>query len=333
MSTVNSDTSKLAAKPLFGIRLRLMLLALLAVVPMTLDRVRVLEATRTERIELASNEMMELARRGAEQQNEMVITVRALVQAAARSYVTASALTGTQCSGLLDGFIKDVPWVTGLSVVGADGVVACSTEPKAVGMDVSDRSYFRRALSGEFVMSDHVVNRATGRSVMMAGFAATTRDGQGVVVIAEMNLEWMGGFANLVSRRPGTVVVLIDANSTVLARYPAAGIHVSRQEKGHPLVAAMLSRREGHIAIEGLDDTRRIYGFVSLPWTNARLAVGLSEAEVLNRVDRNIFLAYAQLAFFGLLALLSAWFAGEKLIVSPIRMLVKRAERFRPRRI
>ena len=163
MSTVNSDTSTLAAKPLFGIRLRLMLLALLAVVPMTLDRVRVLEATRTERIELASNEMMELARRGAEQQNEMVITVRALVQAAARSYVTASALTGTQCSGLLDGFIKDVPWVTGLSVVGADGVVACSTEPKAVGMDVSDRSYFRRALSGEFVMSDHVVSRATGR--------------------------------------------------------------------------------------------------------------------------------------------------------------------------
>jgi diguanylate cyclase (GGDEF)-like protein len=41
-----------------------------------------------------------------------------------------------------------------------------------------------------------------------------------------------------------------------------------------------------------------------------------------------ILMAYAQLAFFGFLALLAAWLAGEKLIVSPIRALAKRAQRF-----
>ena len=87
MTTESSDTSKQPAKPLLGIRLRLMLLALLAVVPLTLDRVRVLKISRSERIERAAAEMMELARRGAEQQNEMVVTVRALIQAAASSYV------------------------------------------------------------------------------------------------------------------------------------------------------------------------------------------------------------------------------------------------------
>jgi hypothetical protein len=51
MTTESSDTSKQPAKPLLGIRLRLMLLALLAVVPLTLDRVRVLEAGRSERID------------------------------------------------------------------------------------------------------------------------------------------------------------------------------------------------------------------------------------------------------------------------------------------
>ncbi|HET7678599.1 MAG TPA: sensor domain-containing diguanylate cyclase [Xanthobacteraceae bacterium] len=329
MSTASSETSKPAAKPLLGIRLRLMLLALLAVVPLTLDRVRVLETSRSERLGRAAAETMELARRGAEQQNEMVVTVRALIQAAARSYVTASAPGGGQCTALLDDFVKDIPWVSSLSVVGADGRIGCSTEPKAIGLDVNDRSYYRRALSsGQFVMSDYMLGRATGLSLVMASYATMTKEMQSVVVIAAMNLEWMGSFASLVSRRPGVVVNLVDANGTVLASYPRSDVAVGQEQNNHPLVAAMLSRPEGYITTEGFDGTRRVYGYVSLPWTSARLAVGLSEAELLKRIDRQIFIAYAQLAFFGLLALLAAWLAGEKLIVAPIRALARRAARF-----
>src|SRR4051812_15426867 len=98
MSTAHSHNRKPPAKQLFGIRTRLMLLALLAVVPLTLDRVHMLETSRSERIEQAANEMMELARRGAEQQNEMIVTVRALVQAAARSYVAAAPPDREQCA-------------------------------------------------------------------------------------------------------------------------------------------------------------------------------------------------------------------------------------------
>jgi diguanylate cyclase (GGDEF)-like protein len=329
MSPVRSNKNKPPAKPLFGIRTRLMLLALLAVVPLTLDRVRVLEASRSERIELAATEMMELARRGAEQQNEMAITVRALIQAAARSYVTASAPHGEQCAALLGGFVKDIPWISSLSVVGADGKVDCSTEPKALGLDVSDRSYYRRALSsGQFVMSDYLLGRATALPIVMAGYATRSTNMQNIVVTAAMNLEWIGGFASVVSRRPGVVVDLIDANGTVLARYPENTVAAGQDEGDHPLVAAMRARKEGYTTTEGFDGIRRIYGYVSLPWTNARLAVGLGEAEILQRIDRMIFMAYAQLAFFGFLALLAAWLAGEKLIVSPIRALATRAARF-----
>jgi hypothetical protein len=42
-------------KPILSIRGRLIVFALLAVVPLMLDRVRLLEASRTERIELAHN--------------------------------------------------------------------------------------------------------------------------------------------------------------------------------------------------------------------------------------------------------------------------------------
>ena len=61
-------------------------------------------------------------------------------------------------------------------------------------------------------------------------------------------------------------------------------------------------------------------------------SVGLNEAEVLSRIDREIMLAYLQLGFFGLLVLLLAWFGGERLIVEPIRSLARTADAFRPRR-
>jgi len=117
----------------------------------------------------------------------------------------------------------------------------------------------------------------------------------------------MGGFAGIVSRRPGVVVDLIDAKGTVLAHYPQSEITAGQEKNDHPLVAAMLSRPEGYVTAEGFDGTRRVYAYVSLPWTSSRLAVGLSEAEILKRIDRLILVAYAQLAFFGLVALLAAW--------------------------
>jgi diguanylate cyclase (GGDEF)-like protein len=331
MSAQDFQKAKPGNKPLLGIRARLMLLAVLAVVPLMLDRVRVLEASRSERIEAASAEVMDLARRGAEAQNEMVTTVRALIQAAARAYVMASSprMMADECSAFLGDFVKDIPWISSLSVISENGRIGCSTEVKAIGLDVGDREYFRRALnSGDFVMSDYLVGRATARPIVMAGNATITKDSEKVVLIAAVNLEWMGSLASLVARRPGIVVSLIDGNGVVLARYPHPEIAVGQDQSNHALVAAMLARSEGYITTAGFDATRRIFAYVSLPWTGARLAVGFGETEILSTIDRMISIAYGQLAFFGLIALLGAWLAGEKLIVEPIRLLASRAARF-----
>jgi len=48
---------------------------------------------------------------------------------------------------------------------------------------------------------------------------------------------------------------------------------------------------------------------------------------VLRHVDREVQLSYLQLAFFGLLVLMIAWFGGERLIVAPIRSLARTATR------
>jgi diguanylate cyclase (GGDEF)-like protein len=93
-------------------------------------------------------------------------------------------------------------------------------------------------------------------------------------------------------------------------------------------VRETLAKEEGTMTIAGLDGIRRIFSYVRVPWTQARLAVGLDERVVHSRVDRELRIAYLQLALVAMLVLLTAWFGGERLILRPIRALVHTAARF-----
>ncbi len=310
-----------------SIRARLMLLALLAVVPLTLDRVRLLEATRAERTETAANEALEFAKRGAAAQLEMINSTRAVLEVVARGYITL-ARNGQNCDQFLAGFTIDVPWIRALSVVGANDRIICSTRDNAVGLNVGDRPYVQEARrSWGFVLSDYVIERATNQPAVVAAYPTMGKDESvDAIILAPVDLQWIGRLAGLIEARPGATAMLLDRNGTVLAEFP------ERRERGrnfadHPLFRQVFAQFEGTVTAAGFDGVRRIYAHTPLAATNTRLLVGLDEAEVLRRIDREIGIAYLQLALFGLLTLLAAWFGGEQLIVEPIRALARTATR------
>ena len=69
-----------------SIRARLVALALIAVVPLMIDRARLIEADRTERIAAAANDAVALTRRGVDAQEELVTAVKSVVQVVARTH-------------------------------------------------------------------------------------------------------------------------------------------------------------------------------------------------------------------------------------------------------
>ena len=89
----------------------------------------------------------------------------------------------------------------------------------------------------------------------------------------------------------------------------------------------MLTHDEGTVTTEGFDGVRRIFAYVRVPSTQARLAVGLDERAVQAGIDHETTVAFLQLALFSIFVLLVAWFGGEQLIVKPIRSLVRAATR------
>jgi len=316
-------------KPILSIRARLMVLALLAIAPLMFERVRGLEGARATRTEHAHADVIDLARRGAEAQREIIYSARALLQVVARVYAKMPR-EATDCNKYLADLTANIPWLRGVSVAGTDGRLKCSTEPLAIGLNISDRPYFQEALrSKNFVLSDYVIGRVQQVPSLIAGLPAVKDDGSvDGVVLAVINLQWIGELTATAAQRPGASVLLVDGGGTLVA---ASGDHeslIGKHFAGHRLVKDLLAGDEGTMTIPGLDGVRRIYAYVRVPWTQARLAVGLDENAVHSGIDRELGIAYLQVMLFGLFVLLVAWFVGERLIVQPIRSLVRTAARF-----
>ena len=309
-----------------SIRARLLVLALVAVVPLMVDRARRIEADRAERIAALSEDARALARQGAESQRELVIAVKAVVQVVARAYATLASSPET-CGRFLNDATSDAPWIAGLSIIGANGRVICSTASKSVGLDVTDRPYFQTALREKtFIVSAEAVGRARGAVGMIAAMPTLNQDGSASgIITAGFELQWIDRIAGEVARRPGAIMLIVDQPGTVLATDPGEATWLRKKLDAPDLLHAINARDDGIAAVMGPDGMRRSFGFMRLPNTNVSLAIGLDEAELLRRVDREMRMAYFQFALIGTFVLFGVWFGGEHTIVRPLRSLARMA--------
>src|SRR5258708_18775315 len=132
-------------KGLFSVRTRLVVLALIMVVPFMADRVRTLESSRASQARALSVQLLNSARNNAEAQREMVSSIEALLKTVAYS-ARVGASSGQFCAMIRTGFNVDLPWVTSLVIAGANGKIICSTLPNYDGLNLDDRPYFQSAL-------------------------------------------------------------------------------------------------------------------------------------------------------------------------------------------
>jgi diguanylate cyclase (GGDEF)-like protein len=316
-------------KPILSIRVRLIVLAILAIAPLMLERVHGLETARANRTESAHAEVMGLARNGVAAQREIIYSIRALLQIVSRVYAKVP-LESSICNQYMTDLTTNIPWIRDLSVASTDGRIKCSTEPLAIGLNVSDRAHFQDALnSREFALSDYLINRLNEVPSLVATFPIITDDGSVKgVVLAVINLQWIGDLAATAAQHSGASVMLLDGSGNLIAGSADQQPFIGKRFAGDALTKEMLANDEGTMTTSGLDGVQRIFAYVRVPWTQARLAVGLDGYAVHSGIDREIDLAYVQLGVFGMFVLILAWFGGEQLVVRPIRSLVHTAARF-----
>jgi GGDEF domain-containing protein len=304
-----------------------MILAVIAIAPLLLERIYNEEFDRLERIEVAHKQASRLAKQGAVAQSEVIISARSLLQAVVSARATFTAFDN-DCSTFLAKIATPIPWIKTLSVANLQGKIVCSSFSGAVGLDVSERPHFTKPIdSGGFYVGDYILgSRIKQPAITVALAQRGINDGAAAVVMGLLDLSWFEQVAKTFVP-PSGFMLMIDGQGTVLAQYPNDDDLVGRELTHHPLVQAMLEKPEGFVIVPALDGVRRIFGFVQLPGTNTRIAVGLNEKEVLASANREMWKALAEAATLAGLVLLGIWFGGERLLVRPIRALAQTAGR------
>ncbi len=309
-----------------SIRARLMILAVIAIVPIVLERVHNEQFDRDQRVNAAYKQAHSIALQAAARQNEVIVSTRTLLQVVADTRA-AFSIVDQPCNMVLKNIADAAPWVRALSLANLDGKIICSSRPTALGLDISQRQHFIQAIkTGKFFIGDYFMGTRDKRPLIIA--ATPQRNSQEVieaVVLATLDLNWIGQVATPLAAQSGSLMLLIDGKGTILAHEPNPGNWVGQQLHDHPLIKDVLAHPQGVVTEASLDGVRRIFAFAHLPGTSAHVAIGFNEKEVLSRADFAMWLAFAQLGVVTALVLLSIWFGADRLLVRPIRALVEAA--------
>lgn len=273
---------------------------------------------------------VQLARFGAEQQDDVLQEAVGLLQVLAR--VTDVRQAGPRCGELLRSVVSDHPRIEGMAIAGVDGVVACGSRPGSAGINVSDRPYFMEAMqfrtAGQYVLSSLTMSRASGQPALFVAVPMPPLlpgEAHSGVLIASLGLDW---FTRLRTHAPGIVdqvyQVMDSRDGALLARSPDAAGRVGQQFPDHPLMQAFArSPRGGSSMAPDFDGVPRVYGFAPLPGRDAGpvLAVGLAESELRAQADQRFWFAVS-LALVALgVAISTAWLVAQRALLRPIKAL------------
>ena len=305
---------------------RLALLMALATGPML--AVLVLAAVDDGRrvVDAARDQVVQLARLAAEQQDDTLQEASNLLRVLAK----VPAVRGMQdgCETLLRDVVGDHPRIDAIAVARPDGVIACGSRPGAKGLNVDDRPYFQEAMASEgshAVLSSLVLGRVSGHPTMFVAVPIRVGVLRAGVLIASLNLEWFSHLGDRL-RASGTqsVQVLDSRDGAVLVRAQDRTAQVGETVSADdPVLRAFrASPSGGSVVAADLDRVTRVFGFAPLPGCDGIvLVVGLLEAEVRLAADtRSGVVLIAALGAAGF-AFFVAWAAADHALLRPIRSL------------
>jgi diguanylate cyclase (GGDEF)-like protein len=328
MSRIALIRNKAKLKAALGIRARLVVLALILACPLMFDRIRVLEQQRQMQIASVAGELTMLARRTADAERDVIASVEAVLKSAAYIHA-ASTQVGRGCNILRNSLKIDLPQIRMLSIADANGIITCSTAQMFIGADVSDRSYFRRAVESHgFVVSDFLIGRQTGSGTILAAYPVSALDfDQPAVMIAGINLDWLSDIMSNLAGRTGLGVTLIDSEGTVLATPPDQRSLIGRKLDRSVLDFALAHDSQGRDLATRDDGSGRKLSVARIPGTDSRLVVMIDENKITASINRDIRTAYIQILLVCIIVLGGALVAAERLIVAPISLLTETARR------
>jgi signal transduction histidine kinase len=316
-----------------GLRVRLLLLVLLAVIPaLGLTLYTNLEERQLRKAQVQEH-ALRLSRIVSADHERLVEGARQLLVTLARLPAVRER-NRAACNALFADLLTQQSSYANLAVIDADGNVFCSALPMTGQVYAGDRAYFRRALeTREFAIGEYQVGRITGKATVNFGYPVLDDAGHvRAVVVAALDLAWLNELASQAGLPPGSMLTVIDRHGTILSRYPDEGKWVGKLMP-EPLVLKAIAAQQGNGTTEapGTDGIPRLFSFAPFGGgaqsASAYVSVGIPAAVAFAGANQILARNIATLGLVAGLALAAAWVGGNLFIVRQIQALVGATKR------
>jgi len=316
-----------------GLRARLILLVLVAVIPaFGLIGYTAVNQRQQAMVEAERN-AQSLVRLTVQQQDQLIAMTRQLLLSLAQLPSVRGAGDAAACSRVLAGLHEAYPYYTNLGVATRDGRVFCSALPLKQSVNIDDRSYFRRVLQvRDFAVGEYQVGRISGLPAINFGYPMLDASGRvQAVVFAGLNLSWINQLLSSIELPAGSILTVVDGRGTVLAHQPDPEPWVGKSMGSDDFVRTMLANVDEHFTEH--DDANGLTRFYVVAPLHRGLSgtvyvsVSIPKAAVLAAANRDFVRDLVLFVLVATLALVAAWVGGDVFVLRRIRVLADAARR------
>jgi PAS domain S-box-containing protein len=315
-----------------SIRVRLILLVLIAVVPaLGLTLYTGLEQRRIAAAQVQM-ETLRLTRLAANDQAQLLAGARQLLLTLAQLPEMRNS-DSTVCAAFLAALRSQFPRYANLGVAVPNGDLRCSAVPSSTPVNYADRDWLARALrTRDFVVGSYTMGRITRAPLLSFAYPLLNEHGQiEAVLFGGLDLAWLNQLIAEADLPPGATFTVIDRNGVILARDPDPASWVGQAMPEAPIVKAILDHRaEGTTEAFGVDGIRRLYAFAPLIGAaadpDAYVTIGFLPANVFAEPNRLLAQNLGGLAIVTALALAAAWLGGDLFLLRRVRTLLHATE-------
>ena len=314
-----------------GLRVRLSLLILLAVIP----TVGLMLQTNLKQRRLSAEDVAMDAVRMAKliagiQEHRIEEVRRFLIDLAELPEIRAR--DSRACSQVLARVLRYSPSYASLGVVNLEGDWFCSALPLTQMASAAARPWFLRAVQTRaFSVGAYQVDANAKSAEVHFGYPVIDDHGRiQAVITASLDLDWLNALTAKEPLPEGMAQIVIDRNGMILARYPEPEKWVGKVLPEDSIVKAMLTGREGVKEVTGVDGIPRVFAFAPVragSQVAMYISIGVPMAVAFAEVDRVLTTNLIGIGVVTVLVLTAAWVGGNVFVLRNVKALVHATKR------
>jgi len=310
--------------PSTGLRFRLMLLVVLAMLPMFGLLLYHAAEDRNRKLIEVEEEAIRMAEMSAGSVSHVVEGMRQLLFTLACSNAVHS-MNAQAANAHFVALCSHSTSFHNISLSRSDGVNIATADPRDMGFNRSERPYFARLQQRrDFTIGEYLVGKITNERTIILAYPLPDQpsDKPVAAVYASLNLESLQRCITGLRLIPESVIVVTDRNGVELARNPDPDKWVGHADSSWGAFQAK-GGKNGFVETAGVDGVTRLYYHAPVPDSDNGLfvTVGVPKSAILSAMRSGFYRDLAILDIFTLAALVCAWFFADYSVLRHVKRL------------